>query len=132
VQTNHLSPSGAQDKFGPVDEDPVDLDAFEERAAIRQYDGGQPRLEAETCALADVAAALGQTPDSLRHRWFTHPDAQRYLDFVARRGSLPLDAAALGLGWTLERTWAADARLRACGILREGKLVPVHVQRTSP
>ena len=34
-------------------------DLYEERAAIRQFDGGQSRTEAETGALADVAKTTG-------------------------------------------------------------------------
>jgi len=43
----HLSPNGAEI---------IDLAGeFEERAAIREYDGGLPRTEAERLALEDVA-----------------------------------------------------------------------------
>ncbi len=33
---------------------PAERELYEERAAIREYDGGLPRAEAERAALADV------------------------------------------------------------------------------
>lgn len=44
-------------------------EAFEERAAIREYDGGQSREDAEAGALLDVAASAGVTADVLRAGW---------------------------------------------------------------
>jgi hypothetical protein len=38
------------------------VDLFEERAAIREYDGGQTRAEAEAAAVADVARSTGCAP----------------------------------------------------------------------
>lgn len=51
---------------GPPTSPPPDwpawrVEAFEERAAIREYDGGQPRAEAERAALLE-AAALPEPP----------------------------------------------------------------------
>ncbi|WP_176559607.1 hypothetical protein [Rubellimicrobium roseum] len=44
------------------------LDAFEERAAIREFDGGQTRAEAERAALGEVAQAFDIAPELLaRH-----------------------------------------------------------------
>ncbi|NAZ38160.1 hypothetical protein [Rubellimicrobium sp. CFH 75288] len=40
-------------------------DAFEERAAIREFDGGQAQAEAERAALGEVAAAFGIAPEQL-------------------------------------------------------------------
>lgn len=47
---------------------PRDLarDLFEERAAIREHDGGQSREEAEALAVEDVARALGLPVDEVR------------------------------------------------------------------
>src|SRR5919107_3271291 len=39
---------------------------FDERAAIREYDGGFPRPEAERLALKDTVAALGPRPTGSR------------------------------------------------------------------
>lgn len=42
---------------------PDERERFEERAAIREYDGGTQRAEAERLALEEVIAARGrQTP----------------------------------------------------------------------
>jgi hypothetical protein len=41
-------------------------DHFEERAAIREHDGGQPRPEAEAAAMVEAAAAVGLDPEELR------------------------------------------------------------------
>ena len=41
------------------------LDAFEERAAIREFDGGQPRPEADRDALRETAAAYNIAPEVL-------------------------------------------------------------------
>lgn len=41
------------------------VDAFEERATIREFDGGQPRAEAERGALNETAAAYGIVPEVL-------------------------------------------------------------------
>lgn len=96
----------------------LSFDAFEERAAIRQFDGGQTKDEAECAALIDVAAQFRVTTACLRKRWLADPDTKAYLAFVVSRDPTPLQVAASGLGWPLERAWAAEARLRACGLLR--------------
>jgi hypothetical protein len=41
------------------------LDSFEERAAIREFDGGQMRAEAVRAALGETARAYGITPETL-------------------------------------------------------------------
>lgn len=43
----------------------VALDHFEERAAIRQFDSGQSRAEAEAAALAEAARAWGVDPEHI-------------------------------------------------------------------
>jgi hypothetical protein len=45
------------------------LDAFEERAAIREHDGGQARAEAEAGALSDVARSTGVVTARLSRLW---------------------------------------------------------------
>jgi hypothetical protein len=49
----------------PLDRELI-LDLFEERAAIREFCGGQTRAEAEAGALADVAKSTGIHPPTLR------------------------------------------------------------------
>ncbi|WP_205123441.1 hypothetical protein [Marimonas lutisalis] len=44
-------------------------DHFEERAAIREFDGGQTRTEAERAALSEAAAAVGLAPETLQSLW---------------------------------------------------------------
>jgi membrane-bound lytic murein transglycosylase B len=47
------------------------IDLLEERAAIREYDGGQTRTEAEAAALEDVAQTTGIAPAQLSLLWKT-------------------------------------------------------------
>lgn len=93
------------------------LDTYEERAAIRQYDGGQSPAEAETAALHEIAALLGIEAGALRARWATHPDAAAYLKILHRQGPLTMPEVALTLNWDTTRAWAAEARLRAAGLV---------------
>lgn len=63
---------------------PWDVDAIfhelEERAAIREYDGGQSRSEAEAGALDDVAQATGMDRNTLRQIWaFRAPRPDRII-----------------------------------------------------
>lgn len=44
---------------GLMDLSPAERESFEERAAMREYDGGYPRAEAEELALADVVRRRG-------------------------------------------------------------------------
>ncbi|WP_176556392.1 hypothetical protein [Rubellimicrobium rubrum] len=44
------------------------LDCFEERVAIREFDGGLGRQEAERAALGETAAAYGVAPEVLAQR----------------------------------------------------------------
>jgi len=49
------------------------FDLLEERAAIREYDGGQSLAEAETGALTDLARSTGVEFEVLRIKWLeTH------------------------------------------------------------
>lgn len=99
------------------------LDAFEERAAISEYDGGQYRAAAEAAALAETASTASITPRALQRLWAAHPDAWAYLDFLRLHGPATYGAAASMLGWEATRAWKAEARLRAAGLVlyREGK-----------
>lgn len=104
------------------------LDAFEERAAIREFDGGQTRAEAEARALAEVAQAAGIAPGDLRRRWAAHPDARDYLRHLLDHGPATAGAVAVALGWGPRRAWQAEARLRAAGLVRMdnlGRAMPV-------
>jgi hypothetical protein len=49
----------------PLDRELI-LDLFEERAAIREFCGGQTRAEAEAGAVGDVAKSTGIYPPTLR------------------------------------------------------------------
>lgn len=69
-------------KADPVPDDPEALarDLYEERAAIREYDGGQDRPEAEHAAWIEARRAAGITAlDDWRTRAddVTNPDAWR-------------------------------------------------------
>ena len=104
------------------------LDAFEERAAIREADGGQAREAAEAAALAEVAQAAGMAPEALQRLWAAHPDARAYLAHLTRHGPATVGAAGSALGWGATRAWQAEARLRAAGMVTMGPLgqaVPV-------
>lgn len=47
-----------------------------------------------------------------------HPDAAALADLLRVRGPMTYGAAASALGWGATRTWQAEARLRAAGLLR--------------
>ena len=100
--------------------EPLALDSFEERAAIREHDGGQARAEAEAAALAEVATAAGMAPEALQALWAAHPDARAYLAKLKCDGPLTYGAAASLLGWGATRAWQAEARLRAAGLVTMG------------
>lgn len=102
------------------------LDRFEERAAIREHDGGQPRAEAEAAALAEVAQAAGMAPAALKRLWADHPDARAYLARLVQGGPATTGEAGTALGWGATRAWQAEARLRAAGLLRMGPLGRAH------
>ena len=40
--------------------------AYDERAGVREFDGGLPRAEAERLAYADTVAELGEPPPSVQ------------------------------------------------------------------
>lgn len=60
-------------RMSQLSQAPCDVEAIiyelEERAAIREYDGGQERSEAEAKALADVAQVTGISPETLQRIW---------------------------------------------------------------
>lgn len=108
------------------------LDSFEERAAIREHDGGQARAEAEAeaAALAEVATVAGMAPEALQALWAAHPDARAYLAMLTCDGPLTYGAAASLLGWGATRAWQAEARLRAARLVtmgRHGAAVPTGI-----
>jgi len=96
------------------------LDLYEERAAIREFDGGQARADAEAAALAKAARAAGMTPEALRGLWAAHPDARAYLAHLTRHGPQTYGAMASLMGWGATRAWLAEARLRAAGLIAMG------------
>jgi len=98
------------------------LDRYEERAAIREHDGGQTRAEAEAAALGEAARVSGTTPGALKRAWADHPDARAYLAFLRSTDPNNIGAAASALGWGATRAWQAEARLRAAGLVRLGPL----------
>lgn len=59
---------GAKHGGIPIDRDLI-LDHLEERAAIREFDGGQTREEAEAGALVDIAKSTGTDTDPLLCIW---------------------------------------------------------------
>lgn len=120
LRATATDPGESSDSHGRLSLHDLTFDAFEERAAIRQFDGGQTKDEAERAALIDMAAQFSVTTACLRKRWLADPDAKAYLAFFVSRVPTSLNVAAAGLGWPLERAWAAQARLRACGLLRDG------------
>lgn len=54
----------------------VALDSFEERAAIREFEGRQAQADAERAALAETAAAFGVAPETWA-RYARHGEAAR-------------------------------------------------------
>ena len=98
------------------------FDHFEERAAIREFDGGQTRAEAEAAALAEASWAVGVAPEALRQSWAAHPDAAAYLAMLHRSGPQTCGAAGSILGWGATRAWQAEARLRTAGLVTLGAL----------
>jgi hypothetical protein len=109
---SELSPSAADDA----------LERNEERAAIREYDGGRVRGEAEAAALVEASRAAGVAPEALRQSWAQHPDAVAYLALLHREGPQTFGSMASALGWGATRAWQAEARLRAAGLVRLGVL----------
>lgn len=93
------------------------LDRYEERAAIREHDGGQPRVEAEADALVEAAKGAGLTANMLRKLWAEHPDAKAFLAYLAATGPTACSDVAHALQWDRRRAWQAEARLRASGLV---------------
>ena len=50
------------------------------------------------------------------------PDAAAYLDFLRLHGPATYGAMARELGWGATRTWQAEAKLRAAGLVTMGPL----------
>ncbi len=94
------------------------LDAYEERVAIRVFDGGQPRAEAEAAALIEAANGAGLDANTLRRVWAEHPDAIAYLSHLSATGPKTCGDAAAALKWNSMRAWQAEARLRAAGLVK--------------
>jgi hypothetical protein len=119
--TGPTGPTEIHQKFvagAPRDADALGLlDQYEERAAIREYDGGQLRAEAEAAALAEVASGVGFENNMLRKLWAEHPDAQAYLAYLSATGPTAHVDIANTLQWDRIRAWQAEARLRACGLV---------------
>lgn len=66
--TSHVRVAIVADVAMPCD--PATLfDLLEERAAIREYDGGQSRNDAEVEALAEISNSTGTDMDTLRSIW---------------------------------------------------------------
>lgn len=102
-----------------ADSDALDfLDRYEERAAIREFDGRQPRAEAETEALVEVAKAAGLTTDMLRKFWAEHPDSKAYIAQLSVLEPIACGELARTLEWDSTRAWQAEARLRAAGLVK--------------
>lgn len=93
------------------------LDLFEERAAIRQHDGGQPCAEAEVAALHEVASRGGVTPEALCASWKNHPDTRAYLAAFENNRPQTIRRLAEALDWPVQRAQLAACRLRASRLL---------------
>jgi hypothetical protein len=86
-------------------------DAFEERAAIAEYEGGLPRAVAEGIARLETLPALKR---------FSEKRRQAIIDGTAKFADV-WAAKALKLGWSVEELFglhpsAPEARLDACGL----------------
>lgn len=103
----------------PASADVLDeaFDRFEERAALREYAGREPREVAEAAALDETARLVGLSPWLLRRRWASHPDAQAVLRELHARGPVRSGSIGATFGWGSARAWQAEARLRAVGLL---------------
>lgn len=109
------------------------LSSYEERAAIREFDGGQVRAVAEAAALSEVARAAGISPGSLQRRWANHADARDYLGHLTQNGPATAPTVGAAMAWSLTRASQAEARLRAAGLVRSDTLGCVHpLNRTGP
>ena len=93
------------------------IDRYEERAAIREDDGGHPRAGAEAAALADTSKEAGLKGNMLRNLWAEHPDAKAYLAHLSALRPTACGEVACALQWDLTRAWQAEARLRASGLV---------------
>mgnify|MGYP000853277425 CR=1 FL=1 len=93
------------------------IDRFEERAALREYAGHEPREVAEAAALAETARLAGLSPSLLRRHWASHQDARAVLEHLRANGPVRSGSFGSALGWDFARAWQAQACLRAAGLL---------------
>lgn len=96
-----------------LDDEPFDADAFEERAAIVEHDGGIPRTWVEGFARLDPDRPPADVPP---HRW------RRFIDDVGLFLDSPLCSIAAAFGWTAFDLFGADrdrpfARIDQFGLL---------------
>ena len=84
-------------------------DAFEERAAIREHDGGETREEAERAAVAEHGFA--DPAEFLHTKKGAMADPARLAATLKERGPMTQGAAASALGWGATRAWQAEAAL---------------------
>jgi hypothetical protein len=100
-------------KGGETEIRAVDPDAFEERAAIAEHDGGLSRAEAERLAAGAVPVMSANVsiaaPDI--------PDPARLAALLAEQGPMTQGAAGAALGWGGTRAWQAEAALQARGLI---------------
>ncbi|MEO0426183.1 MAG: hypothetical protein AAF160_01955 [Pseudomonadota bacterium] len=93
------------------------IDAFEERAALREIDGGETRVQVEERA----AAELGQPATELLNRPgepSEENDPEVLLAFLRARRPATYGAAATDLGWGATRAWRAMSSLKRQGRVR--------------
>ena len=96
-----------------LDDEPIDADAIEERAAIVEYDGGIPRAWAEGFARLHPDRPPADVP---AHRW------RCFIDDVGLFLDSPFCQVAGALGWTAFDLFGADrdrpfARIDQLGLL---------------
>lgn len=89
---------------GEIENSQPDPDAYEERAAILEYDAGLCRADAERQAAAETG-----------HRPEPKSDAEAYLDALREIGPCGYGPVAVFLGWGAGRASAAEIELRQAG-----------------
>lgn len=93
------------------------FDRFEERAALREYAGHEPREVAEAAALAETARLAGLSISLLCRHWTSHPDARAVLEHLRATGPVRSGSFGSALGWDTARALQAQARLVTAGLL---------------
>jgi hypothetical protein len=93
----------------------ADTDAFEERAAIREHNGGETREEAERAAAAEQGFA--DPAEFLYAEKGEMADPARLAALLAEHGPMTQGAAGAALGWGATRAWQAEAALHARGLI---------------